>query len=168
VFAGGRRKFLRTQDTDPSCKNLRGDRIDNRNLIDEWHLQMRLLNVSHKYIWNLTAFDEFDPSEASCDHVLGLLAHSHMAYESSRARAAPAQEPSLAEMTAKAVRMLSRNPNGYFLLVEGGKIDHAHHDSVAKKALEEFVAFDEAIGEAKRLAGTEDTLITVTADHSHV
>ena len=38
----------------------------------------------------------------------------------------------------------------------------------AKKALEEFVAFDEAIGEAKRLAGTEDTLITVTADHSHV
>lgn len=43
----------------------------------------------------------------------------------------------------------------------------AHHDSNAKRALEEFVAFDEAIGSANKLIDYEDTLVVVTADHSH-
>jgi alkaline phosphatase len=89
-------------------------------------------------------------------------------YESDRAKMIPLEEPSIVEMTEKAIRLLSRNPKGYFLLVEGGKIDHAHHDSVAKKALEDFAIFDDAVGLASSITRTEDTLVTVTADHSHV
>ena len=51
-----------------------------------------------------------------------------MKYEGIRA---PEFEPSLVEMTQKAIDMLSRNKNGFFLLVEGGKIDHGHHESRA-------------------------------------
>jgi alkaline phosphatase len=83
----------------------------------------------------------------------------------------PAQ-PSLAEMTAKSIELLSKNQNGFFLMVEGGKIDHGLHDSNAKRALEETVGFDEAIATAiARMRaidpGLEHTLIVVTADHDH-
>lgn len=57
---------------------------------------------------------------------IGLLAMEHMRYEVDRRED---QEPSLSEMTLKAIDLLSKNPNGYFLLVEGGKIDHGHHES---------------------------------------
>ena len=78
------------------------------------------------------------------------------------------KEPSIVEMTKKAIEILSANPNGYFLLIEGGKIDQAHHASNARRALDEFVAFDEAVGLAKQLVSLDDTLVIVTADHSHV
>jgi len=48
-------------------------------------------------------------------------------------------------MTAKSIELLSANPKGFFLMVEGGKIDHALHDTNARNALIETVAFDEAI-----------------------
>jgi alkaline phosphatase len=83
-------------------------------------------------------------------------------------RAINQKEPSIKEMTKKAIELLSTNPNGYFLLVEGGKIDHGHHASNARRALDDFVAFDEAIGLAKELVSADDTLLVVTADHSHV
>jgi alkaline phosphatase len=98
--------------------------------------------------------------------VLGLFAASHMSYESARPRGADG-EPSLADMTAAAIRRLSREPNGYVLLVEGGRIDHAHHDGRAADALSETVAYDEAIRTALEMTSREDTLIIATADHSH-
>lgn len=82
------------------------------------------------------------------------------------------EQPSLREMTAKAIELLSKNPNGFFLMVEGGKIDHALHDTRAKAALQETVAFDEAITTAiERMRaidpGLENTLVVITADHDH-
>jgi alkaline phosphatase len=81
-------------------------------------------------------------------------------------------QPSLAEMTAKSIELLSKNPKGFFLMVEGGKIDHALHDSNAKNALVETIDFDEAVRTAiermrERDPGLEHTLIVVTADHDH-
>lgn len=70
-------------------------------------------------------------------------------------------------MTQKAIELLSINKNGFFLLVEGGKIDHAHHASNARRSLDEFVKFDEAIGLAMQKTSEADTLLVVTADHSH-
>lgn len=64
--------------------------------------------------------------------------------------------------------MLEKSENGYFLFVEGGRIDMAHHGNLAKKSLAETVQFSEAIEVAKRLTSEEDTLIVVTSDHSHV
>ena len=51
--------------------------------------------------------------------------------------------------------------------MEGGRIDHAHHDNFAKMALHEAVRFDEAIAAALEVTSRDDTLIVVTADHSH-
>ena len=82
------------------------------------------------------------------------------------------EQPTLAEMTGKAIDLLSKNPNGFFLMVEGGKIDHALHDTRAKHALEETVAFDDALALAvERMRaidpGLRNTLIVLTADHDH-
>jgi alkaline phosphatase len=81
-------------------------------------------------------------------------------------------QPSLAEMTTKSMDILSQNPNGYFLMVEGGRIDHALHSTIAKKALQDTVAFDNAIKAAiDKIKLTDptmaNTLIVVTADHDH-
>jgi alkaline phosphatase len=99
---------------------------------------------------------------------VGIYADSHLDY----ALARKPTQPTLAEMTNKSIELLARNPNGFFLMVEGGKIDHALHDSNAKNALEEVVDFDNAIQAAvermRRLdPGLEHTLIVVTADHDH-
>merc|ERR1712212_1340722 len=78
-----------------------------------------------------------------------------------------AGEPSVAEMTEKAIQILQKNPKGYFLFVEGGRIDHAHHGSDAYRSLNDFMGFDDAIQRAKEMTSESDTLIVVTADHSH-
>jgi alkaline phosphatase len=70
-------------------------------------------------------------------------------------------------MTLKAIDILSKNPQGFFLVVEGGRIDHAHHEGNAYRALSDAVAFDQAIKAAVEKLGTDDTLMIVTADHSH-
>ena len=101
---------------------------------------------------------------------------SNLEYELDRAATPPAGEgalqPSLAEMTTKAMDILSQNPNGYFLMVEGGRIDHALHGTNAKRALVDTVAFDDAIKAALDKARATDptlanTLVVVTADHDH-
>ena len=89
-----------------------------------------------------------------------------MQYEADRPND-PAGEPTLAEMTEAGIRALSRNGKGYVLLVEGGRIDHAHHAGNAHRALADAKALDEAVAAALRLVDLEDTLIVTTADHSH-
>jgi alkaline phosphatase len=90
-----------------------------------------------------------------------------MQFELDRAKD-KAGEPSLAEMTTKAIQILKRNPKGFFLLVEGGRIDHAHHGGNAIRALEDTSAMDDAVKAALAATNARDTLIVVTADHSHV
>jgi len=108
--------------------------------------------------------------QASGTKLIGLFSSaSHMEYEIDRAagKGEGATQPSLAEMTAKAIELLSKNGNGYFLMVEGGRIDHALHGTNAKKALEDTIAFDDAIKRALSLVDLSNTLIVVTADHDH-
>lgn len=74
--------------------------------------------------------------------------------------------PSLAEMTRKAIDMLSQNENGFFLMVEGSKVDWAAHDNDAKNALIEFLEFDKACGEAIRFAEKNgETVVVIVPDH---
>lgn len=77
-------------------------------------------------------------------------------------------DPTLAEMTAAALQILSRNPNGFFLFVEGGRIDQAHHANNAYRAMAETLQFDEAIQLADNRTEDTDTLIVVSSDHSHL
>jgi alkaline phosphatase len=89
-----------------------------------------------------------------------------MEYEADRTKD-KGGEPSLAEMTSFAIKRLMQDDKGFVLMVEGGRIDHAHHAGNAARALEDTVAFDDAIKAALDLTNKEDTLIVVTADHSH-
>lgn len=53
-------------------------------------------------------------------------------------------------------------------MVSGGRIDHGHHNNTAKRALYETLAFEDAVKTALQMTNSSDTLIVVTADHSHV
>lgn len=67
----------------------------------------------------------------------------------------------------KAVEILSTNPNGFFLFVEGGRIDMALHENHAHIALEETAEFSRAIKVATDMLSFDDSLFVVTSDHSH-
>jgi len=95
--------------------------------------------------------------------ILGLFNTDYMSYESARD---PEEEPSLAEMTGKAIELLSSDPDGFFLMVEGGRIDHASHDNDYENTVTETLSFDASVLEAIRYAsGRNNTLVIVTADH---
>ncbi len=78
-----------------------------------------------------------------------------------------AGEPCLSEMTAKAIDVLSNNKKGFFLMVEAGRIDHAHHNGNAFRALTDAVELSNAVQNGQNKINLDDTLIIVTADHSH-
>jgi len=160
ALGGGRIKFLPKNMEDPEDADTQEGRQDNRNLAREWIEKYPNSN----YVWNQTQFESIDPE--TTDHLLGLFNSEHMQYEADRLED-PGGEPSLAEMTKLAIEILSRNSNGYFLLVEGGRIDHGHHDSNAYRALTDGIAFADAVQVADEMTDEQDTLIVVTADHSH-
>ena len=163
AMGGGRGNFLPKADADPEYPTTKGRRSDGRNLAAEW---VAGRGTGAAYVWNKAQFDAIDP--ASSGPVLGLFEPSHMQYEADRATD-PAGEPSLTEMTDKAIRLLQKSggDKGYFLHVEGGRIDHAHHAGNARRALEDTIAMSDAVRRAMDLTSEQDTLIIVTADHSH-
>ncbi len=156
ALGGGRQKFLRVTQADPEYPAEKGERND-RDLAAAWGAR------GGTYVWNRNGFSAIDP--ATTGPVLGLFDPSHMQYELDRSTD-KAGEPSLTEMTEKAIRILERGPKGYFLMVEGGRIDHGHHDNNAIRALTDTIELSRAVEKAAALAG-DDTLILVTADHSH-
>jgi len=159
ALGGGRINFFPESVTDPENPNKTGRRLDNRNLAEEWTQQ-----ANSAYVWNQSEFDQINPLQV--DRLLGLFNPSHMEYELDRAQDAGG-EPSLSEMTEKAIQILERNPKGYFLQVESGRVDHAHHGTNAARALEDAVAFDAAVAQAVEMTDPQETLVIVTADHSH-
>ena len=162
IMGGGRDRFFPRELTDPEYPKKSGARRDKRNLVEEW---LARYSGNATFVWNREGFDQIDPRKTR--HVLGLFEPSHMQFEADRSKD-KAGEPSLAEMTRKAIELLRRNRNGYFLLVEGGRIDHAHHAGNAARALEDTLALDKAVRTALDIVNTDDTLVIVTADHSHV
>lgn len=98
--------------------------------------------------------------------VLGLFNPGHLTFMADRKP--DSSEPTLTDMTAQAIARLKSDPDGYYLMVEGGRIDHAHHAGQAGYALEEAVEFARAVQYAVDHTDPSETLIMVTADHSHV
>ncbi|MBT8142224.1 MAG: alkaline phosphatase [Gammaproteobacteria bacterium] len=162
VLGGGRAAFLPVSTPDPEYADKSGYRRDGKNLIQTWQAQ----TPSRKYVWNLQDFNALALSKHAYSQILGLFEPSHMQYEADRGEDASG-EPSIADMTGFAIKHLS-SEDGFFLLVEGGRIDHAHHAANAYRALHDAVAFADAVKMADELTNDEDTLIVVTADHGHV
>jgi alkaline phosphatase len=161
VLGGGRAQFLPRETPDPEYPQLRGQRLDGRDLIGEW----RARHPESSWVWDAAGFRALDPARAK--RVLGLFEPSHMQWEVDRARD-PGGEPSLAEMTSLALAILSRDPDGFFLMVEAGRIDHGHHAGNARRALVDTLALSDAVERALAETRGDRTLVVVTADHSHV
>uniref|UniRef100_A0A3Q3RKM7 alkaline phosphatase n=2 Tax=Mastacembelus armatus TaxID=205130 RepID=A0A3Q3RKM7_9TELE len=160
ILGGGRQYMFPNTVADPEYPKSQGSRKDGQDLVQAWKKDKK----NAQYVWNKAQFDAVDP--ANTDFLMGLFEPKDCRYELDRD---PSMDPSLTEMMEKAIKILSKNPNGYFLFVEdNGRIDHGHHAGKAKKALYEAVELDRAIGRAAELTSELDTLSVVTADHSHV
>ncbi|KAG9482689.1 hypothetical protein GDO78_011376 [Eleutherodactylus coqui] len=166
VIMGGGRKYMFPKNTPdlehPKDDRANGTRQDGLNLTQVWREKKPKDKVA-RYIWNREQLLALRPQDV--DYLLGLFEPGDMIYELDRNKTT---EPSLPEMVDVAISILKKNPKGFFLLVEGGRIDHGHHDGKAKLALHEAVQMDLAIRIAGDMTSEEDTLTVVTADHSHV
>ena len=159
LMGGGRKSFFGTDQRDPEYDDKVGERLDGRDLIAEWKNR----HPEGAYVWNAKQLAEA-PADAP---LLGLFEPDHMQFEHDRPQDAGG-EPSLADMTRAAIARLKHNPNGYVLLVEGGRIDHAHHAGNAFRALTDTIALSDAVRAATEATDAADTLVLVTADHAHV
>jgi alkaline phosphatase len=181
ALGGGWRSFLpqpeskSSEDTEKKSKTpqvskkvdrhtFTGRRLDGRDLTREWASKTGKTFVKTK--------DELRSVDtSSTKQLLGLFNREHMSYAVDRLEAGAAtSEPSLTEMALKALEILKQNPKGYFLMVESGRIDHGHHGSNAHRALNETTLLSDAVQavlDALSPAERAETLIIVTADHSH-
>lgn len=159
VLGGGRRSFL------PKEKK-GGKREDGLDLLKLWKDQKKAdgFDKTSFVIQEREQLESLDLSKT--DYLLGLFSKSHMEFEYLRNKTQP-DEPSLTQMVQAAIQILQKDPNGFHLVVEGGRIDHAHHDGMARLALHDLVEFDNAIEMALSMVPEEESLFVVTADHSH-
>ena len=161
MFGGGRQNFLPATMADPEYPELNGLRKDGRDLTAEW---LKRYSNSGAYAWNQEGFDKIDPKNTL--HALALFERDNMQYEADRAKD-KGGEPALADMATKAIDILAKNPEGYFLMVEGGRIDHGSHANNAYRTLTDAVAMDKALKAVMAKVNLDDTLVIVTADHDH-
>lgn len=160
VLGGGLNKFLPAAKPDPRYPNARGARMDGRNLMADW----RKAEPDTAFVSTGSELAALDTAKTG--KLVGLFNGDHLSYEYDRV-ADKEDEPSLAEMTRAAINVLKRGDKGFVLVVEGGRIDHAHHSGNAYRALHDTIAFSDAIRAADELTSADDTLIIVTADHAH-
>jgi alkaline phosphatase len=160
VLGGGRAQFLSATQPDPEEPERRGVRRDGRDLVAAWQKR----NPGGAFVWSRAQLEALDLAKTR--RLLGLFEPSHMEFEHDRPTDRGG-EPSLTEMTTAALRLLSREAKGFVLMVEAGRIDHAHHANNAFRALGETIELARAVEAALALTRPEETLVVVTADHGH-
>ncbi len=132
-------------------------RQDNRNLLLEARQDYKIV------------FDHKALAEVKKGKVLGLFGNSEMLDAISENKVLKDEnrtEPTLVEMAQKSLELLSQDPDGFFLMIEGGQIDWAGHNNDAGVMLHELLQFDDAIRVVMNWARErDDTLVLVTADH---
>lgn len=150
ALGGGWQHFLH-EDIDDSVRE------DDRDLIAEI--------ASLDYTMVSTGSDLAAVDTESTNRLIGLFSQDHMSYAIDRVTN-ELDQPSLATMTDSAIRVLDNNPEGFFLVVEGGRIDHAAEQHDLAAMVNELLAFDAAIQVALDYqAQNPNVLIIVTADH---
>lgn len=152
IAGGGLRHFL------PKGENSK--RKDDKNLINSFTKKGYETFLLEK---DVKRFKDYKPQADK--KVLALFSYTHLPYEVDRKN--KKETPSLSELTAKAIDHLSLQKNGFFLMVEGGRIDHACHAHDAAGAIHDTLALDAAIYEATKFykKHPKDTLILVVGDH---
>lgn len=161
ILGGGRKHFVPSTQMDD--ENEAGSRTDGRNLINEWK---EAHPDNSEYVWNKAGLQSIDVKNT--ENVLGLFQSSHCLYNLEiDEQQLEAVKPKLSEMVEAALKLLSNSKNGFFLFVEGGKIDMAHHETRPRLALDETAEYSRAIELARKMTNVEDTLIVVSSDHGH-
>ncbi|KAL1138127.1 hypothetical protein AAG570_009819 [Ranatra chinensis] len=158
ILGGGWREFLPVNASEEAS----GRRGDNEDLIKKWALDKEARGARYAFVNDRQSLSNLDTQNT--DFLLGLFGPSHMEYHLG---ADEEEQPTLEEMTRTAINILSRNPKGFFLFVEGGRIDHGHHETLARRALDETVEFSKAVRTADDMTDDGDTLMVTTADHAH-
>lgn len=147
LLGGGSSYFLPKGEAD-------GKRADGRNLVEE------ALKSGYQVAW-----DKVELASTTGPKVLGLFTPSYMNYQLDRVAYGTA-EPTLAEMTTKALEILAESETGFFIMIEGARIDHAAHAADFPGVIAEMKDFDDAVEVARNFAQEHpDTLLVVTADH---
>ena len=157
ILGGGSRHYL--PKSTPGSK-----RTDERNLVDEFKAK--------GYAF---AGDRAEMKNVASDRILGLFQLDNLnvyldreMLKNAKTLGSFTDQPNLMEMTEKAIDLLSRNPNGFFLMVEGACIDKQLHAMDWQRAVYDTIEFDKAVGIGRKFAAkNNDTLIIVVADHSH-
>ncbi|XP_014093006.2 alkaline phosphatase [Bactrocera oleae] len=139
---------------------------DGRDLMTDWRNYKQQAGERYAVVQNNGELNALHGE--SVDYVLGIFANGHLKYDHERDRS-DAGMPSLRNMTVKALEVLKSKDKGFLLVVEGGMIDQAHHRGTARRALSEALALNEAVDAAVQEMSDQldETLIIVTADHSH-
>ncbi|KAH8270231.1 hypothetical protein KR018_006086 [Drosophila ironensis] len=155
MLGGGKRSFYSPEHYD------KGRRTDGRNLVEEFEA----LDAGNTFVKTQKKLLNVNATETG--RLLGLFSKSHLHYHLEQLDDPENNEPTLEEMTAKAIEVLQTEEQGFFLFVEGGKIDISHHQTMARIALDETAELSKAVRRAREMTDPEDTLIVVTSDHSH-
>jgi alkaline phosphatase len=143
LLGGGKRHFL------PETAS-NSERNDERNLLNEAdEMGYQIVETADQL------------AQVGDGPLLGLFSDGHMAYEIDR----PSSQPSLAQMTDTAIDVLSDDEDGYFLMVEGSRIDHAGHGNDAAGHLHDILAFNDAVETALDAAQGSNTLVVIVSDH---
>jgi len=152
VFLGGGWRYFTKVDG-------KTKRTDNRDLVQEFKKEGYKTFISETSTGD---FRKYMPSAG--DKVLGLFTSSHLPYAIDRI---DTKTPSLAELTSKAINLLSKDKDGFFLMVEGGRIDHASHANDIAGSINDTLAFDAAVAQALKFYDQhkEETLLVVASDH---
>ncbi|KAJ1951478.1 vacuolar alkaline phosphatase [Linderina macrospora] len=152
MFGGGRCQFL-PKSHDEGCRS---------DEVDVWDLAKR---AGYTRLASRSTLDSSDPSDISLP-VLGLFAHGHMSYEIDRD---PKEQPSLTEMTTKALDILDHNSDdgpGFFIMIEGARIDMAGHDNDPATHLRDILQYWETVSAVRKFVDSHpDTTLVSTSDH---
>jgi alkaline phosphatase len=168
AFAGGARHFIPADtkvEDHPALKGIgkeagwgKSKRKDNRDLISEAKNKGYSLLTNEKELLTLDV--------QKTEKVLGVFSGEEFTSAIDRQPQYQTGLPNLSQMTGKALEILSKNPQGFFLMVEGGQIDHVSHGNDVASVLHEMLEFDQAVGAVMSFAvQNPDTLVIVTADH---
>ncbi|QBQ07052.1 alkaline phosphatase [Sporosarcina pasteurii] len=122
-----------------------------------------LLNKAQKNGYEIVSDAQSMSNLKKVDKLIGLFAEDSLTPELDRETT---NEPSLQEMTAAAIEVLSKNKDGFFLMVEGSQIDWAGHANDAAWAMKDTEAFEDAVKEALDFAKKDKkTLVVIASDH---
>ncbi|PHJ38326.1 alkaline phosphatase [Desulforamulus profundi] len=145
----------------PKNGPLKSNRKDNRNLLEEFKNKGYNLFVTENEVTNFKNYQPDNPQK-----VLACFTYSYLPYEIDRVNS-KSPLPSLAEIAEKGIEVLSKYQKGFFMMVEGGRIDLACQMNDARRSIQETLAFDQAIAKAYEFYKKypNETLILVLADH---